>query len=171
MSHKYVYLRAMRNQIPVGCAAYASNLDEGTVTYQVSMVNPKVTEVEGEKTQDQFVRPVARTLADEKIKASPITVKVETICEPWFKRLESIEKELHNTKSRGRSIRLKREFAILAAEADMIETSTVAAVMAAISKNKGLPSRVNREAKIWLRNLGEANASCGSVGETCGSCC
>jgi hypothetical protein len=166
MSHKYVYLRAQRDQLPLGCAAYASNVKDGTVTYQVSMVNPKVTEVDGAKSRDQFVRPTARYLADEKIKTNPFTFKVNEVSEHWLKRLAAIEKEMASTKSKGRITRLRREFSILMAEADMIKGSTVAAVMAAISKNTGLPTRISREAKIWLRNIGEANAGYG----TCDSC-
>lgn len=66
MSRRIMYLRSETGH-PVGCMAIQLNRHDGTLSYQLSVLNPR----------DQFNRAVARQLALGRLLEEPLKVKID----------------------------------------------------------------------------------------------
>jgi|GEM_PF-5859590 len=159
MSPKFVYLRGYRNETPVGCAAYFADYDNGTITYQVSVVNPTKGEVNGKQVRDQFNRKTARNLASERIAKFPITINVNEVFSSWDNKISAIKDNYHSTSRNSLRKKLEYDYNILTTESEIITNSVVGSVMAAISTDDSIPSRANKAARRWLRNMAMDNTS------------
>ena len=94
---KIMYLRAARNQHPVGCVAFTYG-EKGSISYQVSMLNPKSYEVPGKEitlpngnkvvtkpkqVRDGFDKAYARNTAAARLVDQPITLDVKGDINSW----------------------------------------------------------------------------------------
>jgi hypothetical protein len=150
---KYIYVRPVRNCTPVGCVAYTVDHDAGTITYQVSSVNGTVVEVNGKSTRDRFDRETARRIADEKFASDPIQIQLEDVLAIWDNKISNLVEEAELARSTGKARQALNLIALRSAELELIENSAAAAVMAAVSTDTKVPSRCNKTAKQWLRNI------------------
>lgn len=133
MSTKFMYLRANRQQNPVGCVAYTVNQKTGQASFQVSVVNPipyvksggESYEKNGRQlvTKDRTVRDVfnrqtSRTLALAKLEQAPVTTQ------------------------------------LFEAGSDVGNWSTTVELMKHLSCSDSIPNRACKEAAAWLRAHG-----------------
>lgn len=131
---KFIYLRSVRSQSPIGCLAYVLDPKTSTASYQVSVLNPTPYFMEGGKTfevagrqrvtrdrlvKDQFNRADARQIAASKLVTRPIICPINfgNNPSPW---------------------------------------EIMSCIMAHLSliKRKDIPNRASKEASNWMRANG-----------------
>ena len=152
MSTKFMYLRSTRDQMPVGCAAYTIDRETGELAYQVSVVNPKPTEVNGKVEFDRFDRALSRKMAEEYLAARPILVKTKEMIDVKAQKIADLDQAITEAGANERlANKLGYRADLLEAEKIAMENSATACLMSALASDNKIPSRANKTAKNWLR--------------------